>query len=71
MFIYVNVLKKLKKLQDSFEQNRKETSENDFIAEYMLNKRSIHVVYELFKKNYEMPSESVLLCCPNISVGVL
>ena len=58
---YVNLCEHIMKFSQNcrihLRKTEKEISDNNFIAEYMVNKRSIHVFYELVLEIYEMPSE--------------
>ena len=49
----------------------KETPENNFIAEYKLNKRGIHVFMNCSKKFMKCLLNQSFLRCPEISVDVL
>ena len=72
MLIYVNILRSFEETVGFFyAKQKKEISENDFIAEYMINKRSIHVFMNSSEKFMRCLLNQSFLCCLVIFVDAL
>ena len=61
----------LRKLRIYLRRTEKETSKNNFVAEYMINKRSIHVLMHVSKKFMRCILNQSFSCCLAISVDVI